>query len=66
MAYVTICVPCREGRHGECEISASHKEPEVEHGYGGWMCVCAHGGPETEFQRSVREGIEEKGEHDVD
>jgi len=57
MAYPTICAPCRKGEHAECEISLQLKEPGRDVGYGGWMCVCAHGGPENDFQKSVRQRI---------
>jgi hypothetical protein len=51
MAYVTICEPCLDGRHEECV-------PKSGTGYGVGFCVCAHGGEESKFQRSVREDKE--------
>ena len=60
MAYPTICPSCLDGRHDECQTDeefakASKQYPGL---VGGWFCVCAHGGEENEFQRSVREGME--------
>lgn len=60
MAYPTICQPCLEGRHDECEQGSklAEKLPEDHELVGGWLCVCAHGGKETLFQREVRERAE--------
>ena len=57
MAFPTICPTCLEGRHDECEQGAllAEKVPEESELAGSWICVCAHGGKETPFQREVRE-----------
>jgi hypothetical protein len=56
MAYPTICETCLKGEHDKCLVSA--QAVGKSYGYGGWFCVCAHGGPENEFQREVRERAE--------
>lgn len=58
MAYVTICQPCLDGRHDECLVSWN--KPADPNALGGAHCVCAHGGEESKFQRSVREGLEQR------
>lgn len=65
MAYVTICQPCLDGRHDKCLVSFDHPPPDQPEMCGGALCVCAHGGEESAFQRGVREGVEAKqrGEH---
>lgn len=52
MAYPTVCSACLGGRHSDCEKSSKEKLPPEM--IGGWICVCAHDGPETTFQREVR------------
>jgi hypothetical protein len=55
MAYPTICGPCLSGRHDECLEAFDVPEPPA---IGGALCVCAHGGEESAFQRGVRERLE--------
>jgi hypothetical protein len=62
MAYPTICPECQAGAHGHCskrfveEREAVLREnPDL---IGGPLCVCAHGGPESKFQKNVRERVE--------
>lgn len=65
MAYVTICEPCLEGRHQECDAGREHdltieqvQGVDADEVCGGGFCVCGHGEPESDFQKSVRESCE--------
>ena len=57
MTYPTICEPCLDGRHEDCEVSVNPLNPtDIAAGVcGGGYCVCAHGENETPFQRLVWE-----------
>ena len=63
MAYPTICPSCREGRCTECQAAGWDlpadfaDNPEYAELTGGAFCVCAHGEPESDFQKSVREQL---------
>lgn len=58
MAYVSICENCLNDKCDEClEVWDVAKGPES---LGGAFCVCGHGEPESEFQKSVREDLKDK------
>jgi hypothetical protein len=52
MAYVTICDPCVQGRHDECDESwgVPADNPEI---CGGGHCMCSHSDNKGKFEQEL-------------
>lgn len=58
MAFVSICNSCLDENHEEClKHWDTPKQIPGQFVCGGGICICKHGEPEGEWEKSVRESL---------